>query len=402
MVQSRDPTGRIEPRGALHGIRVVDMTTAILGPYATRIFGDLGADVIKVESPVSELVPRHGGPQRSSGMGALHMSVNRNKRSVRLDLQKPKNAAAAKALIETSDVFIHSVRQRSIEKLGLAYEQVKALNEKLVYVHCSGYGSGGPYSGRQAYDDLIQGASGMTDLLGRRNGTDAPAYLPSLLADKTAGLHAAYAVLAALFHRERHGEGQFIEVPMFECVVSFHLVENLWGAVFDPPLSEAVFPRNVDSERRPVKAKDGFICLMPAGRDGWLAFFRAVGREDVLESAEFREVGRQPTSPKGFYDVVEQVAQTKTVAEWLELLDVANVPVMKSQTMGELFDDEHLQSVGFFERRRHPTEGAILSTAHPVLFGRTPAVTSTDARRLGDDTEAVLSEIGMTIDDVEI
>ena len=225
-------------------------------PYATQILGDHGADVIKIESPEGDST-RWIGPGRHPGMGPLFLHLNRNKRSVALDLKSPQGAAAMRRLIEGADVFVHNLRPASIARLGLDYESISMINPRIIWCGVYGYGEDGPYAGRPAYDDLVQAASSAVSLNRMMDPDEEPRYIATLAADKTTGLHAAYAALAALFHRQRTGEGQCVEVPMLETLVGFTMLEQQAGYVYDPPTGPAGYARTASPHRRPYRTADG-------------------------------------------------------------------------------------------------------------------------------------------------
>lgn len=384
--------------GPLSGVRIIDMSSVVLGPYATLILADLGAEVIKIEAPAGDIM-RHAGKAPAPAMGAIYMALNRNKRSVVLDLKKPAAQKALQRLLQGADVFFHNVRAGGIKRLGFDYAAVRALNEAIVYVHCVGFGSGGPYAERQAYDDLVQAASGFADLIARRDGGD-PAYVPSLIADKTAGLHAVYATLAALFHRQRTGEGQFVEVPMLETFTMFNLVENLYGATFRPPTGTMAYTRSVNPNRRPYPTRDGFIAIVPYSDAQWAQFFEMGGRPGVMEEPRFKTYEQRTEHIGELYAIIREVSATKTTEEWMSLLGEANIPAMRYNTLEEALEEPHLVQSGFFEARESETVGPYLSMRHPVSFAGTPASVQRDPPALGADTEAVLREAGLTNEEI--
>lgn len=386
-------------KGPLAGIKIVDVTTVVFGPFATQIFGDLGADVIKIEHGVGDVM-RHAGKSPAKGLGPIYLNLNRNKRSLKLDLSKPAAKKALQRLVQGADVFFHNVRDAGIKRLGFGYEDVKALNPDIVYVHCCGYGAGGAYEGRQAYDDLVQAACGLAGLLPERDKGD-PQYLPTLIADKTAGLYAVYATLAALFHRQRTGTGQFVEVPMLEAATHLNMVENLYGLTFDPPRGSVAYSRSINPRRKPYKTKDGFIAIVPYSDDEWKIFFELGGRPGVFEDERFRTYKQRTEHIGELYAIIEEVALTKTTEEWLAELHAANVPVMRYNELGSVMDDPHLKSVGLFERRDHPEAGPYHAIRHPVSFSATPAEIRNDARPIGADTEDILQDLGLDAAEID-
>ncbi len=374
-------------KGPLDGVRVLDLTEFIFGPYATQTMGDLGADVVKIENPGGDR-QRHGSKHaKSEDMGALFMTLNRNKRSLVLDLKTKEGAARLRALIPTAQVFIHNVRADAMARLGFGYDAVARLNSSIVYVHCVGYGSDGPYAGRQAFDDLVQAASGAADLLPRVDGNEGMRLLPGYFADKVSGLHALYATLAALYHQKASGEGQFIEVPMFESFTSFLLAEHLYGETFEPPVSHMGHTPALAADRRPLKCKDGHICIQPVSRAASAKFLELGGIPNAYESERFL------SAPKGgrvgvYYAMQREAAMTHTVDEWMKLGDENRIPIMRANTLDEVLDDPHLKAVDFFELREHPSEGTWRAMKPPVKFSKTPASIRRDPPRLGADDEA--------------
>jgi crotonobetainyl-CoA:carnitine CoA-transferase CaiB-like acyl-CoA transferase len=393
------PENSIENKGALKGIKVIDLTSVLLGPYATQILGDMGADVIKVENPSGDIL-RWGGPGRSKDMGPIYLGVNRNKRSLSLDLKKDEAKQALIKLIETADVFIHNIRAKAIEKLGFGYEAVKAINPNIVYVHAVGYSADGAYAGRQAYDDLVQAASGTTGFLSLVDGDPQPRYLPSLVADKTTGLHAAYATLAALFHRERTGEGQFVEVPMLESFVSFSFAEHLYGHTFTPPTGQMGYKRVMNKNRKPYKTMDGYISIVPYDDRQWEEFFKLGNRGDIYSDPRFATYKARIENSEELYGLIAEVAASKPTEEWLTLLNEAHIPAMRNNSFDTIMSDEHLTSVNFFEKYEHPTEGAYVQMKHPVNFGKSPTSLRRHPPHLGADNEEVLAEYGYSAEEI--
>lgn len=384
--------------GPLSGVKIVDMSSVVLGPLATLIFGDLGADVIKIEAgqkgKAGDMM-RYAGKSPTGDLGPIYTNLNRNKKSVQLDAKDPQGKAALLTLLKDADVFFHNVRLGGMARLGLDYESVKAVNPSIIYVHCAGFGQGGPYEKRQAYDDLIQAASGFAHLSSLRDGSE-PAYAPSLVADKTVGLFATYATLAALYHKSKTGEGQFVSVPMLECFTFFNMVENLYGETFLPGNGKVAYTRSVNANRKPYKTKDGYIALVPYSDDQWERFFEMGGRFGVFEDPRFSTYSARTENITELYAIIGEVAVTKTTQEWLDLLGEANIPAMKFNEMVDVLDDEHLKAVGFFETREHPDAGPYRSMKHPVAFSETPADTAIDPPTLGAHTATVLASLGLS------
>jgi crotonobetainyl-CoA:carnitine CoA-transferase CaiB-like acyl-CoA transferase len=396
-----------EATGPLKGVRIIDLTSVVFGAYATQMLGDLGADVIKIEFPGGR---RGGGGDimRWAGvvpagapvdLGPIYMTINRNKRSMLLDLREAGAMGALKKLIETADVFAASVRYEGLKRLGLGYDDVKALKPDIVYVHGAGYGSDGPYAGEPAYDDLVQSAAGFGDLLSRVDGDPTPRILPNLIADKVSGHFMVQAVLAALFHKARTGEGQFVEVPMLECMTSFNLAENLDGHVYDPPTGEWGYSRVMNPHRKPFPTKDGYIGLLPYTDLQWDQFFAVAGwSETVGKDPRFSDYKTRARNVRALYALVDEVTATRTTDDWLALLKPLQIPVVKMNRLDELMDDPHLDAVGFFERYEHPKAGAYHQMKPPITFSATPANVRRHAPEMGEHTEEILAELGVTAD----
>jgi crotonobetainyl-CoA:carnitine CoA-transferase CaiB-like acyl-CoA transferase len=378
--------------GPLAGIRILDLTSVVAGPMATQMLGDMGADVIKIESPEGD-APRHTGPARSPGMAALFMGLNRSKRSLVLDLKQDAAKAALWHLIAGADVFVHSMRPQKIEKLGFAHGTVCARNPRIVYAALHGYRSGGPYSGQPAYDDVIQGQSGIAALMSQVAGE--PLYAPMILADKTCALAIAGAVSAALFARERNGRGQFVEIPMFESMVSFVLGEHLFGHNFVPPMGSLGYTRVLASWRRPYKSKDGYLCMMAYTQEHWRKFWTTVGKPEVHRDPRFDSIASRACNVVAIYELAGRCIAGKTTDEWLALLRELEIPAARMSSLDDVMTDPQLVASGFFKRATHPSEGEILYTDLPVRFGET----ATDPRRLqprlGEHSIEVLREAGI-------
>jgi crotonobetainyl-CoA:carnitine CoA-transferase CaiB-like acyl-CoA transferase len=390
-----------EATGPLKGVRVLDMTSVVFGAYATQMLGDLGADVIKVEFPGGRRggggdIMRwagHGQPGGPEDLGPIYMTINRNKRSLLIDLRDEAAMKSMRRLIRTCDVFAASVRYDGLRRLGLDYESMKAIRGDIIYVHGCGYGADGPYAGEPAYDDLIQSASGLADLLPRVDGDATPRLLPSLVADKVSGLFMSQAICAALFHRQRTGEGQFIEVPMLECVTTFNLAEHLYGHVYDPPTGPWAYTRVANPERKPFQTKDGYIGLLPYTDKQWDEFFAVAGWGDTFgKDPRFADYRTRAGHVRELYGLVEEVTRTRTTAEWLALLKPLNIPVVKMNRLDDLPHDEHLDAVGLFERYRHPAAGDYVSLRPPVRYSMTPANVRRHPPRLGEHSQEILAE----------
>lgn len=379
----------------LEGIRIVDMTSVIFGPYATQTLADCGADVIKIESPRGDFFRGAGKPVNTKGMGACHMTLNRGKRAITLDLRKEEDAAVLCDLLETADVFIHNVRKAGVERLGFGYEEVKKLKSDIVYVHCTGFGSGGPYEPLQCYDDVVQAASGLTSLMPLSDGNPKPRYIPSAIVDKVAGLHGAYATMAAIIHKLRTGDGQFVEVPMFEAFTGFLLEEHLFGATFEPQQETILYKRQVDPDRQPSPTKDGHMSIVPYVDENWQKTFEIMDDPDFLERENLNTPVLRFRNQGKMFKHVDELSPAKTNAEWAELFTEANIPFMPARDINTIMEDPHLQAVEFFKRKDHPSEGGYYEMQPPVRFSARPNPDIGPAPRIdehGDEIRATLAK----------
>lgn len=378
--------------GPLAGVRVVDLTSVLMGPYATQIFADLGADVIKVEGPDGDTT-RALPPGPSPDRGAMFMHVNRGKRCVRLDLKKPAARAALLKLCEGADVFIHSMRAKAIARLGLDYEAVRAVNPRIIYANLYGFSRSGPYADYPAYDDIVQAASGIVDLQARLSG-GTPTYLATVVADKVAGLTATYAVMAALFHRERSGEGQEIEVPMFETLTAFTMTEHLGGSLFDPPLGPTGYARALAAERRPYATKDGYIATMIYTDRHWQAFFAAIGNPEWSRDPMFASLRSRTENIGTVLGLLAKELASRTTAEWMDLFQKAELPAMPIMSLEDLLHDPHLDAVGFWHERDTP-DGRLRMPFGLPGFSATPGAPGDAGAAPGTHTLEVLREAGL-------
>ena len=379
------------PPGPLNGVRVVDLTTVMFGPYGTQIMGEMGADVIKVESPEGD-IGRQTGAARSPGMSAAHLMKGRNKRSIVLDLKQPAGLEALERLTKTADVFVHNIRPQAARKLGIAYDAVAAWKQDIIYAEAIGFGEDGPYAERPAYDDLIQGMAGVAGLYGMATGE--PRYAPTVMADKTSGLFLLYAIMMALFHRERTGEGQKVQVPMFECMVSFLMNEHLQARTFEPPQGPAGYQRLLTPHRRPYATADGYICVMPYNNRHWQHFFGLIGRPELVTDERFAQQAARSQHIDALYAIVAESMRARSTAAWLKCLGEADIPCGPMNVPDDLFRDPHLQAVGMFPEIDHPTEGKIRHIKVPVKFSKTPGGLRRHAERLGGSSVEVLRELG--------
>ena len=386
--------------GPLHGVRIIDLTAVLLGPFATQHLADMGADVIKVEPPGGDLLRASGGALgKDAGMGPIYMAANRNKRSLCLDLKAPEAVEVLKGMVKNADIFIHNSRPQAIERLGLGYDALKDINPSLIYAYSLGYARKGPYGHKPAFDDLVQGVSAAASLQSRVDG-EPPRFIPSLIADKTTGLHLCIAVLGALHHRNSTGEGQMIEVPMFETLASFWLTEHLFGATWTPERGEMGYDRIINEFRKPFPTSDGYICALPYTDKHWVAFFEIAERPD-LATDRFVDRNERAKHFDELYQILGALLKHRTTNEWLEMFDKADIPAMPVRTLEELLDDPHLRATGFFTEREHPTEGPITTFASPLDFEKTKVEFRRHAPRIGGDGEEVLREAGVSDKEIE-
>ncbi|WP_422744883.1 CaiB/BaiF CoA transferase family protein [Mycobacterium sp. WMMD1722] len=376
--------------GPLSGIRVLDVTSVVMGPYCTQIMADMGADVIKIESPEGDIT-RNVAQGPAPGMNGVFMNVNRGKRSVVLDLRSNDGARALRELIKTADVFIHSMRGKAIARLGFGYESVAQMNPKIVYTNCYGYSRRGPDADRPAYDDTIQAECGLPAV--QKQLTGDATYVATIMADKVTGLTALYATTMALFHRERTGEGQEVEVSMFETMASFMLVEHANGAMFDPPLGPAVYPRTVAPNRRPYVTKDGYVAALIYNDKHWKAFVDEVQPAWIVGHEEsFRTLAMRAKQIDTVYGLLGQTMRERTTEEWLTLFAKLEIPASPINSLDALFDSPQLNAVGMFETLDTP-HGPVRFPGVPTWFSRTPGRVRGGAPDLGADTAEVLAEL---------
>jgi crotonobetainyl-CoA:carnitine CoA-transferase CaiB-like acyl-CoA transferase len=382
----------------LKGLRIVDITTIILGPYATQILGDMGAEVIKVETIGGDM-NRAVGPYCAPDLGAGFVNNNRNKRSLAVDLKQEAGKEVLRRLLKTADALVHNMRQDALDRLGFDWEAVHTLNPRLVYCAALGYGSDGPYAGKPAYDDIIQATGGIAALAERRDGT--PAYNPTVTADKVGALHTVYAVLAALLHRERTGGmGQLVEMPMLEAITSFVLNENLMGATFadQAPLG---YHRTLSPNRKPYRTKDGWVAVLPYTSAQWGRVLKALGRDDVVAEPWFADDGERSKRSGDLYAVLGCALEARTSAEWLALFEQLDVPCGPVNSLEDLLTDPHLEAVGFFEPDYTGGPPVKRALRQPVLWRGVAREPDRMAPTLGADTVAILDELGYTPDERE-
>lgn len=387
-----EETDVTQPTGPLAGIRVIDITTVVLGPFCSQTLGDMGADVIKVEAVDGGDSIRLIGPSRTPGMGSYYANLNRNKRSLTLDLKQPAAREALLKLVETADVFVHNMRIGAASRLGLDYDTLRARNPKLIYACASGFRKGSSMQEFPAYDDLIQGVSGVASLNAGPDG--APRYFPTVMVDKLTGAQLASMIGMALFHRERTGEGQEIHLPMMETILSFMLVEHLWHGTLGEPEKGMGYPRMLTPHRRPYQTKDGFISVIAHSDAQWNKLFEAMGVPDYKDDPRFNSVSARSRNIDAVYATLTEGMKQRTTDEWLAELRPADIPCGKANTLAELFSDPYLQETGYFQDYDHPVEGKVVIPAIPARFSKTPPNVHRPWPTLGQHTHEILAEIG--------
>lgn len=386
--------------GPLHGVTVVEITSVVLGPLACQMLGDLGAEVIKIE-PLEGDTNRNLGPFRTTkNMSSMFLGCNRNKRSVALDLKSPQGKAAALEIIKLADVVVHNFRPAAMHRLGLDYQSVQAVNPQVIYCGTYGYSKKGPWADKGALDDSIQAASGFAALQAMVDGE--PRYFPTVVADKTTAMSVVQAVLAALFHKERSGEGQEVEVPMFETMVSFLMIEHLWGQSFEPSICPSGYPRILAKHRRPYQTKDGlYIALLPYWDNHWQTFCESAGRADLVVDERFSSMSRRLENIDETYRLTGELVGERSCQEWFDLLGDSKVPMMLVNELDDLLDNPQLLASGFWQEIEHPTEGTLRMTGPTIDFSKTPASIRSAPPLLGEHSAEVLQQAGLSQQQIE-
>jgi crotonobetainyl-CoA:carnitine CoA-transferase CaiB-like acyl-CoA transferase len=384
--------------GPLQGVKIIDMTSVLMGPYATQMLGDYGADVIKIESPEGD-VTRLIGPMRNAGMGPVYLNTNRNKRSLCINLKTEAGRDALLRLIATADVLVYNIRPQAMARLNLGYEVLSALNPRLIYAGVFGFGQDGPYAAKAAYDDLIQGAAALPWLTAVV-GDGTPRYVPNALVDRIVGLTAVGAILASVVHRNASGKGQKLDIPMLETMASFTMGDHMGGLTFDPPLDRGGYPRHLSPDRRPYKTSDGHICVMVYNDKQWISFLKAIERHDLLADPHYANFAARTQNIDIVYAELARIFLTRSTADWLKLMDEADVPNLPMHSLESMLEDPHLVATDFFSKAEHPTEGTIRNMRVSATWSDTPADTSRMAPRMGQHSAEVLAEVGYSTDDV--
>ena len=377
--------------GPLAGIVVLDTSSVLFGPYATLLLGEMGADVIKLEGFEGDNT-RHIGPARTPGMAGVFLNLNRNKRSIAVDLKRDEGRRIALELARSADIFVTNIRRKAVARLGLGYEAVAAENPGIIYCNAVGYGRGGPYEDYPAFDDTVQAISGLASLQSAFAGK--PEYVAMAVADKVSGIMLALGIVTALRHRDVTGIGQRVEVPMFETMVSFNLVEHLYGRSFVPPLGPATYPRVVSKFRRPYKTLDGYVAIVPYNDGQWLRFFSLVGQPELARDERFATMAGRTKNIDALYEILAAQVAGRSTATWLASMREQDIPAVPVKSCDELIDDPHLVARGFFRESLHPSEGRLLSVEPAIGLSASPLGMTRPAPRLGEHTVEVLTAIG--------
>ncbi len=381
----------------LQGIKVIDLTTVIMGPFATAQLGALGADVIKVEAPAGDNV-RHIAPMKSPGMGASYLNSNRNKRAITLDLKTEAGRAALDRVMDGADVLVTNMRRQAAAKLGLDRETVQAQHPQMIHCSAIGFGRDGPYKDDAAYDDVVQALSGFAAV--NANAEGEPRFVPQIIVDKLSGLFIVEGVLAALLHRERTGEVRSFELPMMETASYFLLTEHLQGMSHQPEIGPPGYVRLLNPFRKPYRTADGFIACLPYIDKHWRRMLPLIGREEVLQEEWFQTTTERSKRVRDLYEMVDQAMISRTTDEWLVLLREADIPCGRVNSLGTLFEDPHLAASGFWEGHHHPSEGPLKFPRHPIVWDK-PAEAEAHAPLMGEQTVEILREAGMSNDEIE-
>lgn len=378
-------------QGPLAGVRILDLTSVVLGPLATQILGDYGADIVKVENLEGDLA-RDSGVSLHQGMSSIFLAINRNKRSIAVDLKSPEGKEVLRRLLPGADALVHNMRVAAIEKLGFGYDAVAALRPDIVYCAATGFGQDGPDRDKPAFDDIIQAACGLASV--NSLGREQPDYVPTLIADKTTGMALVNAVLAALYFRERSGRGQYVEVPMFETMVAFLLSEHLGGLSFDPAPGKAGYARLLAGGRRPAPTKDGYIAILPYTADQLKAFFNGVGRTDLAQKYGGADRPTRNAQLVEMYQDMVQMTRQRSTAELMAICTSLDIPATPIYTLDALPDHPQIKAVGLIQQAEHPSEGSIRYINPSTLFAASPATVRLPAPLLGQHTEDILREAG--------
>lgn len=383
--------------GPLAGVRVVDLTSVLFGPYCTQLLGDLGAEIIKVESLEGDTI-RFAGAARHEGMSGVFMNTNRNKRSLAVSLKTPEGREVLDRLLSKSDVFVSNIRRKSLAQLGLDAASLAQDFPRLIHCSATGYGSGGPYENEPAFDDTIQAMSGLASL--QEAFCDEPRYVASAVADKISGLMLTVAIIAAIRHRDVTGQAQSVDVSMFETMVTFNMLEHLSGGVFDPSAGPMIYPRTTSPHRRPYRTQDGYLSVMPYVDRHWSSFFRIIGRPELTNDPRFASMSARTTHIDELYGLLAKEIEKHSCDWWLRVLKENDIPAVKVLSPKDLLTDEHLLHTKFIRRDSHPTEGTVVGFESPMRFSESPVQLRRLAPNLGEHSAEILDELGYNSADI--
>jgi len=385
-------------KAPLKGIKIIDASSILMVPYCTRLLADMGAEIIKVET-LSGDNTRYIGPSINKGMAAVFLNINRNKKSISVDLKSADGRLIIYKLIKKSDVFVSNIRKASLEKLKLTHSDFIKINPKIITANAVGFSSRGPYAGLPAFDDTIQAISGMAAY--QETYSDQPSYTSGATADKVTGLMLGMSILSALFNREKNGEGTELEVPMMETMVDFTLVEHLYGYNFLPPKAPPVYPRQSSPNRKPYKTLDGYIAVLPYSDDQWLRFFSIIKKENILKDPKFCSLETRNQNIDELYKILSEELKKRNTSFWIKNLREQDIPATKVNFPKDLFKDEHLVRTNFFKVQDHPTEGKLLYPSFPVEFNEDETAESLHAPSLGENTQEILTDLGYSEFEIE-
>ena len=382
----------------LEGVRILDLTTVVMGPYTTQVLGDLGADIIKIEEPSGDMT-RVIGPSVNDGMSSLFLGANRNKRSIVLNLKIDADKNALWKLIDTADIFVHNIRPQKIKNLGFNPDKVLKRNPKIIYGGLHGYREDGPYGGSPAYDDVIQGQSGLAGAFISRD--NEPNLVPSVVADKSIGLMAGNGLLAAYINRLKTGKGSYIEIAMFEGMVSYVLLEHQYASTFNPSMGKEGYPRVLSSYRKPYKTADGYICMLAYTDKQWINFWKAINKESFIKDTRYNSAASRSKNIDILYAKVSDILQTKTSKEWLKILKNAEIPSGAVNSLEDLKRDPHLVKTGFFRNYNHPSEGSLSIPDTAFKIDRKSLPIRHPQPKLGEHSLEILSEAGLDENEIK-
>ena len=380
-------------KGPLEGIKVIDASSVLMVPYCTKLLADMGAEIIKIEA-IDGDITRHIGPSVNKGMGAVFLNINRNKKSVCIDLKSSEGRLIMYKLIKVSDVFVSNIRKDSLAKIGLTHSHFKKINPKIITANAVGFSSKGSYSGLPAFDDTIQAISGMAAY--QEVYSNQPSYTSGATADKVTGLMLGMSIISALFQREKKGVGTQLEVPMMETMVDFTLVEHLYGYNFIPPKAPPIYPRQSSPNRKPYKTLDGYIAVMPYSDEQWLRFFKLIKKENIFEDPKYSSAKSRNENVDQLYFIMSKELEKEKTEYWIKNLKHNDIPAMKVNFPEDIFEDRHLKETNFFKKSEHPTEGDLLYPSFPVEFDEERNVDTLHAPTLGENTKEILLDLGFS------